>query len=249
MLDICVFSDPEALSLKAAEIFVTLSKDNITSKKKFVVAVSGGSTPIRLYDLLGSDQYRNQIDWKYVHFFWVDERFVPFSHKNSNCHLVHDHLLDKISIPRENIHSVKTDLPSPEVSAKDYEEEIKLFFCLSEGVLPQFDLILLGIGEDGHTASLFPDSEILQESKNLTASINDMKHLHYRITLTLPVINSSENVIFLVAGKKKAAVVKRVLQDKDASLPAGRVDPKKGSLIFLVDKSAGMYLDSRTKCV
>ena len=242
MPEIHVLSDHEVLSLKAAEIFVDLSRHYIALKNKFIVAVSGGSTPGRLYSLLSSAQYSNQVDWGYIHFFWVDERFVPFSHKDSNYRLLYDNLLRKISIPTENIHPVKTHLPSPQVSAKDYEEEIKTFFGLSEGILPRFDLILLGIGEDGHTASLFPDSKILQESKHLVAPVMDTEHVHYRITLTLPVINSSENVVFLLSGKKKATVAKKVLEERDTSMPAALVSPEKGTLIFLVDKDAGIYL-------
>ena len=236
MLKLHLLSDLEALSLKAAEIFIDLSRRCIASKGKFIVAVSGGSTPERLYTLLGLNSYSRQVDWKYLHFFWVDERFVPPSHKDSNYRLLHDYLLSKISIPQENVHPVRTDMSSPQVSAKNYEEEIKKSFPLSEGSLPAFDLILLGIGKDGHTASLFPDNEVLRETEHLAAPVIDSKHAHHRITLTLPVINSAENVIFLASGKNKAAVVKKVLIERDSSLPASLVNPEKGNLIFLIDK-------------
>ncbi|OGW55191.1 MAG: 6-phosphogluconolactonase [Nitrospirae bacterium RBG_13_43_8] len=242
MLKLHLLPDLKALSFEAAEIFVDLSKHCIASKGQFFVAVSGGSTPIRLYTLLGSDMYSHQIDWRRLHFFWVDERFVPPSHKDSNYRLLHDYLLSKISIPRENIHPVKTDLPSPQVTASNYEESIKNSFRLAEGSLPAFDLILLGIGEDGHTASLFPDNEALKETKHLVVSVRDSKHVHHRISLTLPVINGAETVIFLVSGKNKADVVKKVLVEKDSSLPASLVNPEKGNLIFLIDKEAALYL-------
>ena len=242
MLEVQVLSDLEVLSLKAAEIFIDLSGRSIASKKKFMVAVSGGFTPKRLYALLGSDPYNAQVDWKYIHFFWVDERFVPPSHKDSTYRLLHDNLLSRISIPQKNIHPVRTDLPTPQVSARVYEEEIKNSFGLSELSLPRFDLILLGIGEDGHTASLFPDSEVLRETEHLAAPVMDMKHMHYRITLTLPVINHAEKIIFLVSGKNKAAVVEKVVIERDRSLPASLVNPEKGELIFLLDKEAGLYL-------
>jgi 6-phosphogluconolactonase len=242
MLKLDILPDLEALSLKAAEFFVDLSKRCIASKGQFFVAVSGGSTPIRLYTLLGSEMYSHQIDWRRLHFFWVDERFVPPSHKDSNYRLLHDHLLSKISITKENIHPVKTDLPSPQVAASNYEEEIKNIFRLAEGSLPEFDLILLGIGKDGHTASIFPDSEVLRETEHLAAPVMDMKHMYYRITLTLPVINYAEEIIFLVSGKNKADVVKKVLVEKDHSLPASLVSPENGNLIFLIDKEAALYL-------
>ncbi len=242
MLKLHLLSDLEALSLKAAEIFIDLSKRCLASKGKFIVAVSGGSTPKRLYTLLGLDSYSRQVDWKYLHFFWVDERFVSPFHEDSNYRLLHDYLLSKISIPQENLHPVKTDLPSPQVAARDYEEEIKKSFWLAEGSLPAFDLILLGISEDGHTASLFPDNEVLRETEHLAAHVIDSKHAHHRITLTLPVINSAEKVIFLASGKNKAAVVKKVLIERDSSLPASLVNPEKGNLIFLIDKEAALYL-------
>ena len=242
MVEIQVLSDLEVLSLKAAEIFVGLSRRCIARKKKFMVAASGGFTPRRLYALLGSDLYDAQVDWRYIHFFWADERFVSFFHADSNYRLLHDNLLSRISIPQENIHPVRTDLPTPQVSARNYEEDIKKSFGLSEFSLPQFDLILLGIGEDGHTASIFPDNEVLRETKHLVVSARDSKHIHHRISLTLPVINGAETVIFLVSGKNKADVVKKVLVEKDHSLPASLVNPEKGNLIFLIDKAAALYL-------
>jgi 6-phosphogluconolactonase len=241
-VDVHLLSDLEALSIKAADIFVDLSSRCIASKGQFFVAVSGGSTPIRLYTLLGSDMYSHQVDWRRLQFFWVDERFVPPSHKDSNYRLLHDYLLSKISIPQENIHPVRTDLTSPQVAASNYEEEIKNIFRLAGGSLPEFDLILLGLGEDGHTASLFPDNEVLKETKHLVVSAIDSKHVHHRMTFTLPIINSAENVIFLVSGGNKADVVKKVLVERDRSLPASLINPERGNLIFLIDKEAALYL-------
>lgn len=242
MLKLHILSDLEALSLKAAEIFVDLSKCCIASNGQFLVAVSGGSSPIRLYTLLGSDMFGHQVDWRRLHFFWVDERFVPHSHKDSNYSLLYDHLLSKISIPQENLHPVRTDLSSPQDAASNYEEEIKNFFRLAEGSLPSFDLILLGIGEDGHTASLFPADEVLKETKRLAVSVIDLKHVHHRISLTLPIIKGAKTVVFIVSGKNKAKVVRKVLIEKDNSLPASLVNPEQGNLIFLIDKEAALYL-------
>ena len=237
-----ILPDLEALSRKAAEIFVGLSEQYIARKGRFAVAVSGGSTPIRLYSLLGSEDYRERIDWRYVHFFWADERFVPHDHTESNYRLLRENLLGRIPIPSENVHPMGTDESSISTSVRTYENELKQFFKLSENKLPEFDLILLGMGEDGHTASLFPETEVLKEKDRLVASVRDQKHNYPRITLTLPVINKAENIAFLISGKNKASVVKKVIQDEDACLPASLVEQEKGNLFFLLDEDAGMFL-------
>ena len=241
-MEVQVFQDIETLSIRAAEFFVETSNNYISSKGKFAAAVSGGSTPVRLFALLGSGLFRDKVDWHDVHIFMVDERFVPSSHKDSNYHILHENLLSKIPIPGDNVHPVKTDEVSPQISAKKYEEEIKKFFGLSKGSLPEFDIIFLGIGEDGHTASLFPGSNVLEEKERLAVPVMTRKTGHYRITLTLPVINNAENVIFLVGGRDKAEVTKKVLEDREPSLPACMVEPKKGKLFFLMDEDASLYL-------
>ncbi len=239
--------DLEAVSNFAANMFVDFSEHYIAAKGRFVVAVSGGSTPARLYALLGSDHYAEKIDWRFVHFFWADERFVPHNHEDSNFRLLHENLLSNIPIPHENIHPVSTNESAHRISAKKYEDEIKSFFPLSQGDLPEFDLILLGIGEDGHIASIFPGSAVLKEIEHLVVSVESKTHMHPRITLTLPVINDALNVIFLVSGKNKASVVKKVLKERDTSLPAVMVNPTKGELFFLIDRDAGMYLGKGPK--
>lgn len=242
-----VLQDLEAVSIFAANMFVDFSEHYIAAKGRFVVAVSGGSTPARLYALLGSDRYADKIDWRFVYFFWADERFVPHDHHNSNFRLLHENLLSKIQIPHENIHPVSTNESSPHISAEKYEDEIKSFFHLSNGELPEFDLILLGIGEDGHTASIFPGNAVLEEKEHLIAAVESKTHMHPRITLTLPVINNARNVIFLASGKNKASVVKKVLEEKDPYLPAVMVNPSRGKMFFLIDRDAGMYLGKGPK--
>ncbi len=177
-----------------------------------------------------------------MHFFWADERFVPHDHTESNYRVLKENLLGRIPIPSENVHPVGTDESSISISVRTYENEIKQFFQLSENKLPEFDLILLGMGEDGHTASLFPGTEVLKERDRLVASVRDQKHNYLRITLTLPVINKAENIAFLISGKNKASVVKKVIHDKDACLPASLVEQEKGNLFFLLDEDAGMFL-------
>jgi 6-phosphogluconolactonase len=241
-MEIHILADLEALSHEAAEMFLRLSERYIEGKGSFLVAVSGGSTPIRLFALLGSEDYKDMINWKAVHFFWADERFVPRDHQENNYRILRENLLSRISIPPENVHPVRTDVSSVMISARTYEKEIREFFRSSRNELPEFDLILLGLGEDGHIASLFPGSEILIEKNRLVASVNDHKHKYPRITLTLTVINKAKNIVFLISGRQKAAIAKKVIKDKDGSLPASHIEQGKGNLFFLLDEDAGLLL-------
>jgi len=232
-----VLPDLEALSLRAASIFVSASKNSIAAKKRFAVAISGGSTPRRLYTLLGSEAYRDQVDWQHVHFFWADERCVPKDDEASNFRIAFDALLSKIALPQENIHRIKGE-EAPDKAARDYEEEIRRFFGESER--PGFDLIILGMGEDGHTASLFPGSKSLEETVKLAIPVYLEKPGKNRITLTLPVLNSADQILFLVAGPSKAAVLSEVLGEgeKKKGFPVGLVRPDHGSMIWLIDQEA-----------
>jgi len=163
-----VFPGLEALSLRAASIFVGAARNSVASKRRFAVAISGGSTPRRLYTLLGSEAYRDQVDWRYVHFFWADERCVPKDDEASNFRTAFDALLSKIALPDKNIHRIKGE-KAPDKAARDYEGEIRRFFEESES--QGFDLIILGMGEDGHTASLFPGSKSLEERVRLAIPV------------------------------------------------------------------------------
>ena len=179
-----VLSDLEAMSHKAAEIFVNTSRTCIASQGKFSAAISGGSTPRKLYSLLGSAEYRPHVDWQRVHFFWVDERCVPKEHEESNFKTAFDMLLSKVPIPDENTHRIKGE-EDPDQAARDYEKEVGKFFGMSG--LPMFDLVILGMGEDGHTASLFPGSKSLGEKVRLAVPVYLEKPNKNRITLTFPV--------------------------------------------------------------
>jgi len=236
-LKIEVLSDLEALSHCAASIFVGVSRNSIATKKRFVVAISGGSTPRRFYTLLGSETYRDQVDWQHVHFFWVDERCVPEEHEESNFRTAFDTLLSKIPIPDENIHRIRGG-EDPDRAARDYEEEIKKFFGVSES--PIFDLIILGTGEDGHTASLFPGSKSLDEKMRLAIPVYLEESRRNRITLTLPVLNNADQILFLVTGPSKASVLSEILgeREKRKLLPAGLINPLRGSMIWLIDQGA-----------
>lgn len=233
-MTVTILPDIDAISHEAAGIFIRLSKDRIASRGKFAVAVSGGSSPKTFYALLASDRYRDNAEWSKIHFFWVDERCVPKEGEQSNFRLVFDNLISRISIPDENIHRIKGEY-EPEKAAQDYEDELKKFFGLQ---LPVFDLILLGMGEDGHTASLFPGSKSLDEKKRLVVPV--YAEGMNRITLTFPVLNNARHILFLVSGQSKTSVLNDILADneKRKNYPAGFVNPMRGDLRWLIDEAA-----------
>ncbi len=232
-----VLSDSEALSLRAAAIFVSVSRNSIATKKRFAAAISGGSTPRRLYMLLGSDAYRDQVDWQRVHLFWVDERCVPKEDEASNFGTAFDTLLSKVGLPGNNIHRMKGE-ETPDKAARDYEQEIRRFFGESER--PRFDLIILGMGEDGHTASLFPGTKSLEETVRLAIPVYLEAPKKNRVSLTFPVLNNADQILFLVAGSSKTAVLSEILGDgeKRKLLPAGLINPAHGNITWLIDQEA-----------
>jgi len=238
--ELYVLTDIEAISHKAASVFVEFAESAITSKGNFYVAVSGGSTPRRTFALLSSE-YRDKVKWDCVQFFWVDERCVPKEHKESNFKLVYDLLLSKVPLPEVNIHRIRGE-QDPAQEALRYEKDIKTSFDV-EG-FPVFDLIMLGMGEDGHTASLFPNSDALNETERLAIPVYVEKLKSQRITLTLPVLNNAACVLFLVSGSSKSDVLSYILgsEGKKYKYPAGLVNPAHGELIWLVDKEAAAKL-------
>jgi 6-phosphogluconolactonase len=232
-----VHPDLETLSFHAASIFVGASRNSIAAKKRFTVAISGGSTPRRLYTLLGSEAYRHQVDWQHVHFFWADERCVPKEDEASNFKAAFDTLLSRVALPDKNIHRIKGE-ETPDKASRVYEEEIKRFFGESEK--PRFDLIILGMGEDGHTASLFPGSKSLEEKVRLAIPVYLEETKKNRVTLTLPVLNSADQILFLVAGVSKAAALSQILgnEKRKKGLPAGLIRPSHGNMTWLIDQEA-----------
>jgi len=241
-MKIRIFQDLEATSCKAAELIVRLSAQSIEKKGTFVLALSGGVTPRRLYELLATEKYRHLCDWKNIHVFWVDERFVPHTHEESNFRFINETLLLPASVPGTNIHPVHTNVLSASDSAALYEEEIKNFFHPLSSDLPVFDCILLGIGEDGHTASLFPGNSVLHEQERFAVPANDTHHTHPRITLSLPLLNQAENIVFLVSGKRKASIVRKIVRKEDPSLPASMINPAHDNLYFFLDRDAATLL-------
>ncbi len=237
-MQIRVLSDIEAISHEAVRIFARLSMKYIRDKGRFTAAISGGSTPERFYELLASDKYRTEVDWNKIHFFWVDERCVPKESEESNFKLAFDHLLSKIEIPAQNIHRINYE-DTPEKGARDYEDDIRRFFGAQD--VPVFDLIILGMGADGHIASLFPSSSSMNEKTKLAVPVYREKI--DRITLTLPVLNSASHILFLISGKSKADVLSNILDNKNREqYPAGLINPVHGDLLWLIDEDAACKL-------
>lgn len=235
-----IFSSITELNRHAAERLIDIGNEAIASRGRFDLVLSGGSTPRGLYQLLSEDSFKSRLDWPRVYFFFGDERNVPSDHEESNFRMANETLFQPLAISPDQIIRWHTELDSPEIVAQDYAEQIDHHF--ENG--PLFDLILLGLGADGHTASLFPDTEAVNE-KSKTAVANWIPQLDsYRLTLTFPVINSARNIVFLVAGRDKAAALKRVLHGKHEpdSFPSQFVNPTGGKLFWIVDAAAATLL-------
>ncbi|MBI5642769.1 MAG: 6-phosphogluconolactonase [Deltaproteobacteria bacterium] len=233
-----IYASPEEMSRVAAETFVETCEKRVKAKGLFTVILSGGKTPERLYRLLGTD-FKDKIPWEKVHLFWGDERCVGPESRESNYKMAYDSLISKVSIPERNIHRIKGEI-EPSVSAKAYEDEIRGFFNIPASAFPVFDLVLLGLGNDGHTLSLFPASKALFESERLIIDNYVDKLSAFRITATLPVINNASMGIFLVSGKEKAGILREVLKGTEAIYPAQMARP--GKLLWFVDKDAASEL-------
>jgi len=241
--NIFVFDDNECVADFAVTKWIEISSQAIVNRGYFSAALSGGKTPVEFYKRLAASE--NILSWDRTHLFSADERFVPPSHNESNYGLIKEHLLSHVKIPAENVHRIQTEEITLEESARRYEEDIRRFFRIEDGSVPRFDLIMLGIGEDGHTASLFPGKSSLQETTRLAIPVTAEKFPGERITLTLRVINNASKIIFLVSGRDKAKVLKEIIEDKKGSLPVSRVNPKYGMVYFLVDKPAASLLSGR----
>jgi len=237
--EIIVCRSTDGLAQQGAAEFTRLAQLSLRDKGRFDVALSGGSTPRALYSLLATAEFSRQISWARVHLFWGDERCVARDHPESNYRMVRESLLAKIQIPPANVHRMAGE-EEPRTAAAEYEQELKDSFQLAPGAFPRFDLILLGLGDDGHTASLFPGSDALKETQRLVAANYVAKFNAHRLTLTFPVLNHGADVIFLVAGANKAPVVKEILKDdrQPAPFPAAQVQPLDGRLVWLLTEDA-----------
>lgn len=241
-------ADLEEISHRAAQLFARTIAQQGSTSQRLAVVLSGGRTPRRTYELLASEPYRSRIAWEKVHFFWGDERTVPPDHPDSNYRLAFESLLSPLAIPDAQIHRIEGERADPRQAALAYQQEIARFFSLPENAPPPtFDWIFLGMGSDGHVASLFPGTAALREREHWVVA-NWVPQLDsWRITLTLPVLNAGRCVLVLVAGPEKAEAVREVWQStRDArGLPAAQLAPK-GRLLWLVDRLAAAKLPPAT---
>jgi 6-phosphogluconolactonase len=243
-LEIRVFEDAEAVAGAAADEFLRRAVAKSGSGAPFSVALSGGSTPKRLFALLAREPYRTELPWESVHFFWGDERTVPPDHPDSNFGAAREILLSEIAVPEGNIHRIQGELEEPARAAAAYEESLRRFFQLPAAGIPRFDLAFLGMGADGHTASLFPGSEALGEARRLVVAPWVERLGAHRITLTCPVLNNASCILFLVSGAEKAERLKAVVESegRDPLYPAQLVRPTRGELYWYVDRAAAAAL-------
>ena len=239
--NVFVFDTPEQLAIAAAERFVDYEYAFHGELDRFSVALAGGNTPRRVYELLATERFKQRVEWAQVDLFFGDERCVPPDHPESNYAMAYETLISKVPIPAKNVHRIIGE-GRPEESARLYENQLRIFFA---GVSwPRFDLVLLGMGEDGHTASLFPGSDALKEKTKWVVTTRLEGSMRDRITLTVPVFNQAARIMFLVTGAGKAGRLAQVLhpQHGSAPLPAQAIKPVNGTLEWLVDNAAAPLL-------
>ncbi len=234
---------PQDLFQAAGEEVIRAATDSIAERGRFTIALAGGSTPKNLYTLVAANASAT-LPWNQIFFFWGDERHVPPTDADSNYRMVQETLLSRVPVPAANIFRVPSELADATAAADAYEEIIRSFFTLKAGEFPRFDLILLGMGPDGHTASLFPESPALREKSRLVVANWVEKLNTSRITLTLPVLNAARRVFFLVSGMDKASALHEVLEGSAApeKYPSKLVQPTDGKLIWFVDRAAASEL-------
>jgi 6-phosphogluconolactonase len=233
--EIRIFPDVPAIAAAAADEFVRLASAT--------VALAGGNTPRVLYEMLAA---RHDIAWDKIQFFFGDERHVPPDHPDSNYRMAEEAMLAHVPVPEANVHRIKTENPDAASAAAEYCAELQRVFHLTGSELPRFDLVLLGMGPDGHTASLFPGTDVLNERAALVAAPWVPKMHSFRVTMTLPVLNNAANVVFMAGGLEKASVLKMVLEEQsDPPFPSQLVRPADGRLLWMVDSAAARFLSEQ----
>jgi 6-phosphogluconolactonase len=242
--DVRVCADVNELSLRSAELAVTAINDAVRHHGRCALVLAGGTTPRTLYGLLAG-RFRDEIPWARVHVFWSDERYVPADDRDSNYRMARETLLDHVPCPAGNVHPMPTSSASPDAAARDYERTLGDYFGAD---WPRFDLVLLGLGEEGHTASLFPESPAVREQARWVVAVNVAATPPVRLTLTLPILTRAANIYVLAAGTKKAGALHHVLAGTpDPNVyPAAGLRSTKGTLIWWVDRDAAAWaqLDS-----
>lgn len=238
---VTVFPDEAALVAASADQITTLAAQAIHANGRFSIGLSGGSTPQPVFERLATEPYRSRIAWEHVYVFWGDERSVPPDHPDSNYRMAHAALLAHVPLPDANVHRMRGELP-PDAAAADYAATLRAFF--GTGGWPRFDLVLQGLGDDGHTASLFPGTAALREQDAWVVANHVPRLDTWRITLTAPAINAAANVTFVVAGEEKAPALRAVLEDEHQpdTYPAQLIQPTNGTLHWYVDAAAAAEL-------
>jgi 6-phosphogluconolactonase len=239
-----IFQDLDNLSRAAAVRFTELARERVLQGKVFSAALSGGSTPRTFLEILANPEFSQRIQWESVHLFQVDERCVPPDHLQSNYRMIHGSLLRPVPSAADNFHRMKAELADRDAASSQYESEIREILTPTADHLQSFDLIFLGLGSDGHTASLFPGSAALAESSKWVCPNYVEKLQMHRLTLTYPVLNAAREIIFLVAGSGKAEILRRVLdgQHDPEKLPAQGIRPAEGSVTWYLDREAAHLL-------
>lgn len=241
--EIRILTTPQELFGAAAEEVIRAANDAVSVRGKFTLALSGGSTPKALYNLLATNA-RTALPWDHMYFFWGDERHVPPTDPDSNYRMVNEAMLSRVPVPPANVFRVEAENPDASAAAAAYEQTLRKFFQVDANGVPQFDLILLGMGPDGHTASLFPGTDGLKEKSRLVIANWVEKLKTHRLSFTLPVLNAAHCVAFLVSGTDKAPALKAVLEGNEPGeqYPAKLVHPKDGKLIWFLDRAAASGL-------
>jgi 6-phosphogluconolactonase len=239
-----IWRDLTELSERASELLIGIAREAASAPGGFTLALSGGSTPKALYELLAREEKSARIPWEQTHIFWSDERCVPPSDSQSNYRMAHETLLSRVSVPAEHVHRMRGE-DEPERAAEAYAAELENHF---DGGDPRLSLVLLGMGDDGHTASLFPHTPALADTSHTVAANYVEKLASHRLTMTLRTLNAAATVIFLVSGEAKAAALNSVFESgaiQDEPLPARLVQPAQGELVWLVDEAAAQLFSSR----
>jgi 6-phosphogluconolactonase len=235
-----IVPDVESLYRAGADEFLRCAQQAIAQRGRFCVVLSGGNTPRGVYSLLAASA--NSLAWEHVYIFFGDERGVPPDDPQSNYRMAKEALLSRVPVPATNVFRMHAELAA-DLAAQQYQDQVRSFFRLSESAWPRFDLIFLGLGDDGHTASLFPGSAALQENSRLVVANWVERFQSYRITFTYPVLNHAEEVAFLVSGESKSHILQDILkQSPTAKYPAQLVQPQEGRLLWIVDKAAARLL-------
>lgn len=241
-----VLESPEAFNQFGAELLTTISQEAVAARGQCAIALSGGGTPAGIYKLWGERPYRDQMPWQQTHLFWGDERLVPPDDPGSNFKQIADLLLPNVPIPPQNVHRAKGELPT-ETAVAHYTEQLQTLS--TEDNPPIFDIVLLGMGSDGHTASLFPGSPVVQPEWVVSVTANYNGRPAQRLSLTPTIINNARHVIFLVTGSSKAQMLQKVLHGphQPEQLPAQRIQPTHGTLTWLVDTAVAQNLPNLTE--